>query len=581
MCFRVIPAPLFETGEECTAHPGPGADYAREMRLSLNLPRARTRLRCAGAPAEGAAKSISATGNLGYQERLGEHEKCARERDCCKNLAESRQRLPIAGFARNGGPEHFKSLSAVSAVRPGPRGTFAAMSSDLDPIVAIATAPGRGGIGVVRISGRDLGPIAVGVLGTAQAARLEERKAQLVPFLDATARTIDTGIVLLFAAPRSYTGETVLELQGHGGPVVLRLLLARCLEAGRQLGARIAEPGEFTRRAFLNDRIDLAQAEAVADLIDAGTAAAARGAMRSLQGEFSRAVERLASELTELRALTEATLDFPEEEIEHLRAADAAARLARTAGDLEAVWRRARQGAMLRAGLRVALVGAPNVGKSSLLNALAGEDIAIVTEHPGTTRDRIERGLEIGGIAMHLVDTAGLRETSDPVEAIGIERALAAAADADIVLELCDDRAPSASLPSDHAIAPGAQRLAVHNKIDLTGAAPGTRDGRVYLSARTGAGMDALRAELLRIAGWEGGSAGEDAILARERHLHALDEARAHLAAALERAAAGAAELELLAEELRLAADALGRITGGVSSDDLLGEIFGRFCIGK
>ncbi|SPE32886.1 GTPase [Burkholderiales bacterium] len=463
------------------------------------------------------------------------------------------------------------------------------MMSDLDPIVAIATAPGRGGIGIVRISGRNIQPILAGILGAEQAGRLQPRHALHARFLDADGGAIDTGLALLFPGPHSYTGETVLELQGHGGPVVLRMVLARCLQAGQSLGTRIAEPGEFTRRAFVNDRLDLAQAEAVADLIDAGTAAAARSALRSLHGEFSTAASALAAELTGLRALTEATLDFPEEEIDFLRAADAATRLERAATALEQVRRRARQGAMLREGLHVVLVGAPNVGKSSLLNALAGEDVAIVTEHPGTTRDRIERAVEVGGIALNIIDTAGLRATSDAIEGIGIERTLAAVESADLVLELRDDQHPGDDLAErqwleralEQRLAPGTARLTVHNKIDLTGAAPGEHGGRVYLSAQTGAGIDSLRSELLRVAGWDAGTSGETVFLARERHLQALARASDHLSQARAHAGAGAARLELFAEELRLAADALGEITGALSSDDLLGEIFGRFCIGK
>jgi len=454
------------------------------------------------------------------------------------------------------------------------------MSAPLDPIAAIATAPGRGGIGVVRLSGRDLSLVVSGVLG-AVAPRLEPRRALYAPFLDASGRAIDAGLALLFPAPHSYTGETVLELQGHGGPVVLRELLARCLEAGRPAGMRMAEPGEFTRRAYLNDRLDLAQAEAVADLIDAGTAAAARGAMRSLQGEFSAALRELAHELTELRALTEATLDFPEEELDFLRAADASARLDRLALALQSVTARARQGALLRHGVNVVIAGAPNVGKSSLLNALAGEDAAIVSAYPGTTRDRIERSIAIEGVAFHLVDTAGLRATSDPVERMGVDRARAALAAADVVLEVHDDRQPAAA-GRDAALAtglaPGARRLVVHNKIDLTGAAAGEFAGGVRLSAQSGAGLDALRAMLLRVAGWDGAGAAEGAFLARERHLQALARAAEQVEAARRH---GAGALELFAEDLRLAAAALGSITGVVSSDELLGQIFGRFCIGK
>jgi tRNA modification GTPase len=455
------------------------------------------------------------------------------------------------------------------------------MNSNLDPIAAIATAPGRGGIGVVRISGRNLRDIVEGVLGPESAARLQPRRALHARFLDAQGEAIDSGLALLFPAPHSYTGETVLELQGHGGPVVLRLLLARCLEAGRSIGVRIAEPGEFTRRAFLHDRLDLAQAEAVADLIDAGTAAAARGALRSLEGGLSRAARDLGAELTELRALAEATLDFPEEEIDVLRAADAAARLERTREALDGLRQRARQGALLRDGVRVVLAGAPNVGKSSLLNALAGQDVAIVTEHAGTTRDRIECRIEIEGVAFNLVDTAGLRETADPVEGIGVERAREALAQADVVLEMLDDRAPQvrplgAGLES--RLVAGTRRLTVHNKVDLSGAAPGARDGRVYLSALSGAGVDSLRVELLRVAGWSMAEGSETVFLARERHLQALDRAAELLQAAC---AHELARLELFAEDLRLAGEALASITGEVSSDELLGRIFSRFCIGK
>jgi tRNA modification GTPase len=461
--------------------------------------------------------------------------------------------------------------------------------SESDPIVAIATAPGRGGIGIVRVSGVSIEPILLGVLGEQQVRRLQPRRALRAGFFDAAGQCIDNGLALLFPAPRSYTGESVLELHGHGGMVVLRMLLARCLEAGRDLGARIAEPGEFTRRAFLNGRLDLAQAEAVADLIDAGTAAAARGAVRSLNGEFSRSLQQLAGELTELRALTEATLDFPDEEIDFLRSADASARLERAAAALERVRERARQGVLLRDGVHVVLVGAPNVGKSSLLNALAGEDVAIVTEHPGTTRDRIERSIDISGIALNVIDTAGLRATSDPIEGIGIERTLAAMSQADVIVELRDDRARTQGESTNEEIdglvqgrlARGAARVTVHNKIDLSGSAPGVRDGRVYLSAKTGAGIESLRSELLRLAGWNTAIGEEAVFLARERHLHALARAASHLQEARTHAAAGAACLELFAEDLRLAADALGEITGAVSSEDLLGEIFGRFCIGK
>ena len=463
------------------------------------------------------------------------------------------------------------------------------MFSDRDPIAAVATAPGRGGIGVVRVSGADLAPVIEGLLGASRAARLEPRQATLAPFLDAQGRAIDEGIALLFPAPRSYTGETVLELQGHGGPVVLQMLLARCLEAGRPIGLRVAAPGEFTRRAFLNDRLDLAQAEAVADLIDAGTEAAARSASRSLAGEFSQRIHALVEALLELRTLVEATLDFPEEEIDFLEAAGARGRLAAIRAQLDDALARAKQGAVLRHGLNVVLVGAPNVGKSSLLNALAGEEVAIVTPVAGTTRDRIVQPVAVHGILLNVIDTAGLRPTDDPVERIGIERTLAEVARADVVLHLVDATAPVAdaevlALVSRHA-GRGMPLLTVINKVDLTGEEPKTEGDRIRLSAKSGAGLDGLRAALLDVAGWTASTSGETVFLARERHLQALARAQEHLAAAATCADAehgyGDAQLELFAEELRLAGQRLAEITGEVTADDLLGRIFSRFCIGK
>jgi len=455
------------------------------------------------------------------------------------------------------------------------------MNSDRDPIVAIATAPGRGGIGIVRLSGSDLAPIVQGVL--AQTA-LEPRHATFARFLDAAGTTIDEGIALSYPAPHSYTGESVLELQGHGGPVVLRVLLARCLDAGRSIGLRLAEPGEFTRRAFLNDRLDLAQAEAVADLIDASTEAAARSAARSLIGEFSEAVQALVESVIELRTLVEATLDFPEEEIDFLEASDARGRLATIRAQLDDLLLRSRQGAMLREGLHVVLVGSANVGKSSLLNALAGSDVAIVTAIPGTTRDRIAQNIQVGGIPLAVIDTAGLRATSDEVEALGIARTLDAVAQADVVLHIVDATNPAADADVlqqvQLRIRRGVPVVTVENKIDLTGAPAQANAERVSLSAKTGAGLDGLRAELLRIAGWSEAT-GESVFLARERHLQALQAARAHLEVAQEHAAQSDRQLELFAEELRLAAQRLGEITGEFTADDLLGRIFSRFCIGK
>ena len=467
------------------------------------------------------------------------------------------------------------------------------IASDRDPIVAIATAPGRGGIGVVRISGgaaTDLSALLADLIGAPRAARLQPRVATYAAFLDADGSTLDQGLVLFFPAPHSYTGETVIELQGHGGPVVLNMLVARCLHAGRAMRLRLAQPGEFTRRAFLNDRLDLAQAEAVADLIDASTAAAVRSANRSLAGEFSRAVNALTETLIELRTLVEATLDFPDEEIDFLQASDARGRLARVRAELEALLRRAQQGAILREGLNVVLVGAPNVGKSSLLNALAGEDVAIVTPIAGTTRDRIAQAVQVGGIPLNVIDTAGLRETADEVERIGIARTLTEVARADVVVHLVDATQPAADAHAmaqvTSRVAPGVPLLTVRNKIDLTQQPAGALDeATVAVSARTGAGLDALRAALLRVAGWDAATGGDTVFLARERQLDALRRAQAHLADAAARAdlehGYGNAQLELFAEELRLAAQALAEITGEFSADDLLGRIFSRFCIGK
>lgn len=442
-----------------------------------------------------------------------------------------------------------------------------------DTIAAIATAPGRGGIGVVRISGCSLLPLARALTGRDP----KPRNAGFVRFLGRDGGLIDEGLVLFFPAPHSFTGEDVIELQGHGGPVVLQLLLGRCLE----LGARLAEPGEFTRRAFLNGRIDLAQAEAVADLIDASTAAAARSAVRSLSGAFSRQIQSLRDELIDLRVLIEATLDFPEEETEVIESARVSARLRSVRDALERVLQSAQQGALLRSGLRVVLVGQPNVGKSSLLNALAGDERAIVTEIAGTTRDAVRETIQIEGIPVHVIDTAGLRDTDDVVERIGVARAWQEIDRADVIVRLIDASAGSA--PEDDSIErrlPGEiERITVANKIDLCGGKPERRaeGGQVTiaLSAKRGEGVDLLRAELLRVVGWQ--AHGEDVVLARERHLTALRSARAHVLAA----DGLMSSLELFAEELRLGHDALGEITGEFSADDLLGAIFSRFCIGK
>jgi tRNA modification GTPase len=437
-----------------------------------------------------------------------------------------------------------------------------------DLIAAIATAPGRGGVGVVRISGADVAPLAAALLGRLPAPR----HATFSRFLDHEGGVLDEGIALYFPAPHSFTGEHVLELQGHGGPVILNLLLQRCLE----LGARLAGPGEFSRRAFLNGKLDLAQAEAVADLIDAASSEAARSAVRSLTGAFSARIAELVEALTRLRMLIEATLDFPEEEIDFLRDADAFGRLDAIDASLRAVRAQAKQGVLLREGLTVVLIGQPNVGKSSLLNQLAGFEAAIVTEIAGTTRDTVREAIQIEGVPLHIIDTAGLRDTDDPVEKLGIERTWAAVEKADVALFLVD--AAHGVGPGEAAILarlPEAARLTIHNKIDATAEAPRALGDEVWLSARTGAGVELLRQKLLESAGWQ--AAGEGTFTARARHLDALDRAAGHLAAARE----SAGQLELFAEELRLAQAALSEITGEFTADDLLGEIFSKFCIGK
>ena len=441
-----------------------------------------------------------------------------------------------------------------------------------DTIASIATAPGRSGIGVVRVSGKNLAAFAASIAGR----ELTPRSATLCTFRDANGAPIDQGIALFFAAPASFTGEDVLELQGHGGNVVLHLLLKRCLE----LGGRLAGPGEFTRRAFLNDRIDLAQAESVADIIDAASAEAAMGAARSLTGEFSARVNALVEALVELRAHVEACIDFPEEEIDPADRVHQRGRLLSIQGELDTLLAQARQGALLRDGLTVALIGRPNVGKSSLLNRLAGEDVAIVTPIPGTTRDQVRATILVEGVPIHLIDTAGLRETDDPVEQIGIARTWQAIAKAGAVLLISE---------SGQAIgrneAQLLQRLPenlptawVYNKIDLYGHRAGAKEEgdqvTLSVSALLGDGVDLLKAWLLKVAGWA--PEGERVFTARERHLAALRVALAHL-----EVAAKTEPFELMAEELRQAQVALGTVTGNFSADDLLGEIFGKFCIGK
>ncbi len=472
---------------------------------------------------------------------------------------------------------------------------MAALSRQHDPIVAIATPGGRGAIGIVRISGRELRALNQVLCGK----ELEARHATFVGWLDSAGKVIDRGLAIYFPAPHSYTGEDVLELQAHGGPVVLQLLLGRCLAVATEVDPatqkprlahlRLAEPGEFTERAFLNDKLDLAQAEAVADLIDASTEAAARSAARSLDGVFSNEVDALSQEMIALRLLVEATLDFPDEEIEFLERAGARRRLAALIARLDAVLATARQGMLLRDGIRVVLAGQPNVGKSSLLNALAGAELAIVTAVPGTTRDRIGETIQIEGVPIHVTDTAGLRESGDEVEQLGIARSWSAIEGADVVVflhdltRLGDAEYEASELPIVERLAiRGASILHVYNKSDAAPAgatAAAAANPGVMISARTGAGLDGLRRELLTRAGWQ--AQGEGVFVARARHVDALRRARAHVEAADRLAAQGDGALELVAEELRGAHDALGEITGAFSADDLLGAIFSRFCIGK
>ena len=466
-----------------------------------------------------------------------------------------------------------------------------------DPIVAVATASGRGAVGIIRLSGPEL----TGFIGVLCGRALRPRHATYLPFADAAGVPIDHGLAIHFPTPQSYTGEDVLELQAHGGPVVLQLLVARCLEAASQPdahtgqpclpGLRLARPGEFTERAFLNDKLDLAQAEAVSDLIDASTEAAARSASRSLSGVFSDEVNALRERLVGLRMLVEATLDFPEEEVDFLEHADARGRLDTIAAQVDAVLARARQGALLREGINVVLAGQPNVGKSSLLNALAGVELAIVTPIPGTTRDKVTQTIQIDGVPVHVIDTAGLRDAQDEVERIGVARSWAEIDKADAVLFLHDltrtgepayeaeeariaVRLPAALLRTERLVH-------VFNKADAAQppAAEVRQANAVVLSARTGDGVEALRSKLLELAGWH--AQPEGLFIARTRHVQALRRTGEHLVQARAQAARADAALDLLAEELRLAHDALGEITGVFTPDDLLGEIFSRFCIGK
>ena len=467
-----------------------------------------------------------------------------------------------------------------------------------EPIVAIATAAGRGAVGIVRVSGRGLASLIQAVCGKPLLAR----QATYLPFHDVDGSAIDQGLALYFPGPHSYTGEDVLELQAHGGTVVLQLLLARCLQAAAQVddttgqarlpGLRVAQPGEFTERAFLNDKIDLAQAEAIADLIDASTSAAARSASRSLAGDFSRDIHVLRDALIHLRMLVEATLDFPEEEIDFLQKADAQGQLDRLQAQLGTVMQRTQQGALLREGIKVVIAGQPNAGKSSLLNALAGAELAIVTPIAGTTRDVVQQTIQIEGVPLHVIDTAGLRDSPDvdEVEKIGIARAWGQIEAADAVLFLHDlTRAQSpdyaaADLDIAHnlnaKLPASVQVIHVWNKCDACPEQNARQDAQgIALSAKTGEGLATLRQQLLQVAGWQ--QASEGLYIARARHVQALRQVQGHVDTAQALLQAQAQSLDLLAEELRLAQNALNAITGEFTSDDLLGVIFSSFCIGK
>ena len=454
------------------------------------------------------------------------------------------------------------------------------------PIIAVATAPGKAGVGVIRISGQQLLPMAEALFHKA----LASRQANLLTLRDARGESIDQLIAIYFAAPASFTGEDVLELQCHGGPQLLELVMKRCLELGKDQGLVIAEPGEFSLRAYLNNKIDLAQAEAIADLIDAQSEAAVRGAARSLQGAFSNDINSLIEEITQLRILVESTLDFPEEEIEFLENAQARQRLSMVMQKLKALREGAKQGKILRDGVQLVLAGAPNVGKSSLLNRLAGEAVAIVTPIAGTTRDRVKESITINGVPMHIIDTAGLRETSDLVEAKGIERSWDAIRTADLVIFLQDPSAKETVEGAEalelktqilKALPPKCPVLEVGNKSDLLDklSAKHGESSSLLISAKTGEGIEDLKQRILESVGW--GGTQEGAIVARRRHLDCLDRAATHLDKSQQFAADGNISLELFAEELRLAQDQLGQITGKLLPDDLLGKIFSQFCIGK
>ncbi len=447
-------------------------------------------------------------------------------------------------------------------------------TDNIDTIAAVATPSGRGGVGIIRISGSQVPEIAEQILGSLPSPF----KASHRLFKDNANQTLDDGVAIYFPAPKSFTGEHVLELQGHGGHIVMDMLLKRCLE----LGARLAKPGEFSERAFLNDKLDLTQAEAIADLIDSGSEQAARSALRSLQGDFSQAINSLLTKMIEMRVYVEAALDFPEEEIDFLADKKVLDRLNDIKQQLLEITAKAKQGSLLRNGLHLVIIGKPNAGKSSLLNALAGNETAIVTDIAGTTRDVLHESINLDGMPLHLVDTAGLRESEDPVEKIGIERAWQAIEKADLALLLLD--ASQAVDKNDYQqeilnkLPEGLAVLKVHNKIDLSDQKAGKHGAEIYISAKHKTGIEALKTELKQRMGYQQNS--EDSFIARRRHLHALERTQEFVDNAeiqLVQYNAG----ELMAEELRLAQDELGKITGRFTSDDLLGEIFSNFCIGK
>jgi tRNA modification GTPase len=457
------------------------------------------------------------------------------------------------------------------------------MIHEREPIIALATANGRASVGIIRLSG-------TGVLQISKALCLRElapRHATLVQFNDASGELIDEGLAIAFPSPNSYTGEDILELQCHGSTHALNLLLDHCLQVGKSMGLRLARPGEFTERAFLNGKMDLAQAEAVADLIDASSALAAKGAAKSLKGDFSKKIDVFLNALIEIRALTEATLDFPEEEIDFIEQHDVFNRLEKILESIQEVKNVAQQGSIIRDGLTVVLVGQPNVGKSSLMNALAGEDIAIVTDVAGTTRDRLKETIQLDGIPLHIIDTAGLRETQDSVEQIGIGRTWQAIEQADLVLHLMDLTQGSQISSEDQDLikrirlktSKNVPIKIVWNKLDQSSKQNVDLENQLFVSAKTGQGLERLKSELLKVAGWQPESEG--GILARKRHVEALLNAEHHVKNALVLLKSQSSSIELAAEEMRLAQDELSTITGQFLPDDLLGKIFSTFCIGK